>query len=554
MLSGTCMRSRSCWIASIGVPAAMRPSTDSSRTSLAASGGGADPGPDSTSCGRNAPRPLGGAAAVACSGSFTTSSARARWGRRRRNPRSSSAVISRWMPDLDARSSASFISSKDGETPVSLIRSWMNMSNSCCLRVSILAASGSMPRREPEQIKNVGACSLGVHGKCQVNENVSQFRWLCEAGRPWRRRLARASLDESRRAAAKNVGIGAPAMKAMALVEVGRPLELVERPTPAPGAGEIRLKVLACGVCRTDLHVVDGELDNIRTPIVPGHEIVGEVEVAGEGAELAIGARVGVGWLGRTCGRCEFCLGGRENLCDAPEFTGYTRDGGFASHVIVDARFAYPLDASADPGSQAPLLCAGLIGWRSLVFAGEGRRLGIYGFGAAGHIIAQVAKWQGRELYAFTRPGDAGAQAFARSLGSDWAGGSDAPAPELLDAAIIYAPAGALIPAALRAVKKGGRVVCGGIHMSDIPSFPYAILWGEREVVSVANLTRQDAHDFLAIAPKAAVKTEVTLYPLERANEALSDLRAGRLSGAAVLIPTPLPQGEGGARAEGVGG
>jgi propanol-preferring alcohol dehydrogenase len=342
-------------------------------------------------------------------------------------------------------------------------------------------------------------------------------------------------------------------MEAMALVEVGRPLEKVERPTPAPGSGEARLKVLACGVCRTDLHVVDGELPNVRTPIIPGHEIVGEVEAIGEGADLAIGARVGVGWLGRTCGRCEFCRSGRENLCDAPEFTGYTRDGGFATHVVVDARFAYPLGADA-PGPQAPLLCAGLIGWRSLVFAGEGRALGLYGFGAAAHIIAQVAKWQGRRLYAFTRPGDAVAQNFARSLGAEWAGGSDETPPEPLDAAIIYAPAGALVPAALRAVKKGGRVVCGGIHMSDIPSFPYAILWGEREVVSVANLTRQDARDFLAIAPQAGVKTEVTLYPLEKANDALSDLRDGRLTGAAVLIPTPLPEGEGGARAQGAGG
>jgi propanol-preferring alcohol dehydrogenase len=326
-------------------------------------------------------------------------------------------------------------------------------------------------------------------------------------------------------------------MKAMTLVEVGRPLALTRRPDPTPGPGEARLKVLACGVCRTDLHVVDGELANVRTPIVPGHEIVGVVEAVGEGPTLAVGERVGVGWLGRVCGACAYCRSGRENLCDAPQFTGYTRDGGFATHVLVDARFAYPLPEDAAPADQAPLLCAGLIGWRSLVFAGEGRRLGIYGFGAAGHIIAQVARWQGRELFVFTRPGDAPAQAFARRLGADWVGGSDEAPPAPLDAAIIYAPAGELVPAALRAVGKGGRVVCGGIHMTDIPSFPYEILWGEREVVSVANLTRQDAHDFLAIAPEAGVKTEVTPYPLEAANAALDDLRSGRLTGAAVLIP-----------------
>jgi propanol-preferring alcohol dehydrogenase len=323
----------------------------------------------------------------------------------------------------------------------------------------------------------------------------------------------------------------------MALTEAGRPLTAIERPDPGPGPGEARLKVLACGVCRTDLHVIDGELPDIRTPIIPGHEIVGEVEAVGEGAALTVGGRVGVGWLGRTCGVCRFCCSGRENLCDAPLFTGYTRDGGFATHVLVDARFAYPLPSDAAPAGQAPLLCAGLIGWRSLVFAGEGARLGIYGFGAAGHIIAQVAKWQGRRLYAFTRPGDAAAQRFARQLGADWVGGSDESPPEPLDAAIIYAAVGDLVPAALRAVDKGGRVVCGGIHMSDIPAFPYEILWGERQVISVANLTRQDARDFLQIARKADVKTEVTLYPLEAANEALDDLRSGRLTGAAVLIP-----------------
>ncbi|HTX47747.1 MAG TPA: zinc-dependent alcohol dehydrogenase family protein [Caulobacteraceae bacterium] len=327
-------------------------------------------------------------------------------------------------------------------------------------------------------------------------------------------------------------------MQAMALTSVGRPLEFVERPDPTPGPGEVRLRVLACGVCRTDLHVVDGELPDIRTPIVPGHEIVGEVDAVGAGVGLALGARMGVGWLGRTCGVCGFCRSGRENLCDSPLFTGYSRDGGFATHTIADARFAYALTTEAPPAHQAPLLCAGLIGWRSLVIAGAGERLGIYGFGAAGHIIGQVAKWQGRRLFVFTRPGDAESQAFARSLGADWVGGSDESPPEPLDAAIIYAPAGELAPAALRAVAKGGRVVCGGIHMSDIPSFPYEILWGERQLVSVANLTRDDAHAFLEVAPRAGVRTEVTLYPLSAANDALADLRAGRLNGAAVLIPT----------------
>jgi propanol-preferring alcohol dehydrogenase len=325
-------------------------------------------------------------------------------------------------------------------------------------------------------------------------------------------------------------------MWAMTLTKIGFPLELRERPDPEPGPGELRLRVLACGVCRTDLHVVDGELPDVRTPIVPGHEIVGEVEAVGEGAIAQIGARLGVGWLGRTCGVCPYCRSGRENLCDAPAFTGYSRDGGFATHVVVDARFAYPLPSDPAP-AQAPLLCAGLIGWRSLVFAGDGRRLGIYGFGAAGHIIAQVARWQGRELFVFTRPDDAEGQAFARAQGAGWVGGSDETPPVPLDAAIIYAPVGDLVPTALMAVGKGGRVVCGGIHMSDIPSFPYEILWGERRVVSVANLTRQDAHDFLAVAPRAAVKPEVNVYPLTEANEALHDLRAGRLTGAAVLVP-----------------
>jgi propanol-preferring alcohol dehydrogenase len=326
-------------------------------------------------------------------------------------------------------------------------------------------------------------------------------------------------------------------MRAMVLEEVGAPLVRRERPEPEPGPGEVRLRILACGVCRTDLHVVDGELPDIRTPIVPGHEIVGRIEALGPGVERpALGERVGLGWLGRTCGRCEFCRSGRENLCDAPLFTGYTRDGGFATHTVADARFVYPL-ASGEDAATAPLLCAGLIGWRSLLFAGEARTLGLYGFGAAAHIVGQVAAGQGRRVFAFTRPGDVEAQAFARRLGVEWAGGSDEAPPEPLDAAILYAPVGALVPAALRAVKKGGRVVCGGIHMSDIPSFPYELLWGEREIVSVANLTRSDAREFLAMAPEAGVKTEVTTYPLADANRALDDLRRGRLQGAAVLIP-----------------
>jgi propanol-preferring alcohol dehydrogenase len=327
-------------------------------------------------------------------------------------------------------------------------------------------------------------------------------------------------------------------MWSMSLQKIGRPLVRVDRETPEPGPGEIRLKVLACGVCRTDLHVVDGELADVHTPITPGHEIVAMVEALGPGVEApAVGQRVGLGWLGRTCGHCPYCRSGRENLCDAPEFTGYTRDGGFATHVLADARFVYPLADQRPPAEFAPLLCAGLIGWRSLVFTGEAGIIGLYGFGAAAHIVAQVARWQGRRVFAFTRPGDTLGQAFALSLGAEWAGGSDSAPPEPLDAAIIYATPGELVPAALRAVKKGGRVVCGGIHMSDIPSFPYEILWGERLVVSVANLTRADACQFLAVAEQSAVQTHVSVYPLSRANQALDDLRAGRLHGAAVLVP-----------------
>lgn len=327
-------------------------------------------------------------------------------------------------------------------------------------------------------------------------------------------------------------------MKAMVLHAIGQPLRLEERPDPLPSPGEIRVRVEACAVCRTDLHVVDGDLPNPKLPIVPGHEIVGIVDLLGDGVNApAIGTRVGVPWLGHTCGKCPYCRTDRENLCDDPLFTGYTRDGGFATHVIADAAFAFPLTGFDDPVHAAPLMCAGLIGWRSLNIAGDGRKIGLYGFGAAAHILAQVCRWQGREIYAFTRTGDDAAQAMARSLGARWAGSSDDSPPEPLDAAIIFAPVGALVPNALRAVRKGGRVVCGGIHMSDIPSFPYDILWEERQLVSVANLTRHDAVEFLDIAPKANVKTTTTTYPLERANEALADLRAGRFQGAAVLVP-----------------
>jgi len=324
----------------------------------------------------------------------------------------------------------------------------------------------------------------------------------------------------------------------MVLRAVGRPLILEERLDPSPGPGEIRVRVEACAVCRTDLHIVDGDLPNPKLPTIPGHEIVGAVDALGETVGgFALGERVGVPWLGHTCGHCRYCTSGRENLCDAPLFTGYTRDGGFATHVVADAAFSFKLAGYEDPVATAPLLCAGLIGWRSLVAAGSGKTIGIYGFGAAAHIIAQVCRWQGRTVFAFTRSGDEPAQAFARALGAAWAGGSDEAPPEPLDTAIIFAPAGSLVPAALRAVRKGGRVVCGGIHMSDIPSFPYRILWGERQLVSIANLTRRDAIDFLEIAPKAAIKTETVVYRLNAANEALADLREGRLQGAAVLVP-----------------
>ena len=324
----------------------------------------------------------------------------------------------------------------------------------------------------------------------------------------------------------------------MVLERLGEPLAFVERPDPRPADGEVRVRVAACGVCRTDLHVVDGELSNPKLPLVPGHEIVGRIDMVGERvAALEVGRRVGVPWLGQTCGLCQYCCSGRENLCDRPLFTGYTRDGGYATHVIADARYVFPLPELGDDAATAPLLCAGLIGWRSLQIAGDCKKLGLYGFGAAAHIIAQVARWQGREVFAFTRAGDSAAQAFAKKLGACWTGSSDDIPPEPLDCAIIYAPVGALVPAALRAVRKGGRVVCAGIHMSDIPSFPYNILWHERELKSVANLTRQDGEDFFTIVPKVGIKTETTSYPLTRANEALADLRGGRVHGAAVLVP-----------------
>lgn len=327
-------------------------------------------------------------------------------------------------------------------------------------------------------------------------------------------------------------------MRAMVLESVGTPLKVVDRPDPIPGPGEIRLRVEACAVCRTDLHVIDGDLRHPRLPLIPGHEIVGIIDTVGEGvARSRVGHRVGVPWLGHTCGHCPYCVAGSENLCDQPDFTGYTRDGGFASHVIADARFAFDLDLDPDPVSLAPLLCAGLIGWRCLKKAGDGKRLGIYGFGAAAHIVAQIAIWQGREIFAVTRPGDSQAQEFARSLGATWAGGSDEPSPKQLDTAIIFAPVGDLVPIALRAVRKGGRVVCGGIHMSDIPAMAYELLWEERELVSVANLTRRDAEEFFPIARRAKVRTHTKVYPLEQANQALDDLREGRLSGAAVLVP-----------------
>lgn len=324
----------------------------------------------------------------------------------------------------------------------------------------------------------------------------------------------------------------------MVMNAIGGPLVWTRLPERHPGAGEIRVRVSACGVCRTDLHVLDGELPGQPLPIIPGHEIVGRIDALGAGvSDLKLGERVGVPWLGHTCGVCPYCMSHRENLCDRPLFTGHTRDGGFATSVIADARFAFALGEEGEDAALAPLLCAGLIGWRALGMAGEAKRIGLYGFGAAAHIIAQAGRWQGRSVYAFTRPGDLAAQDFARSLGAVWAGGSDEGSPEPLDAALIFAPVGALVPLALRAVHKGGTVVCAGIHMSDIPAFPYDLIWGERRLLSVANLTRQDGLDFLALAPKMGIVTRTTIYPLQKANEALADLRAGRFVGAAVLVP-----------------
>src|SRR3954470_3809454 len=327
-------------------------------------------------------------------------------------------------------------------------------------------------------------------------------------------------------------------MRAQLLTTPGRPLAAAELPEPRPGPGQVMLAVRACAVCRTDLHVVDGELPHPKLPLVPGHEIVGTIVETGEGVDrFTIGDRVGVPWLGWTCGVCQYCRAGQENLCDYARFTGYQIDGGYAELTVADQRYCFAIDPSFSDVAAAPLLCAGLIGYRTLRLAGDAPRLGIYGFGAAAHILAQVARHQGREVYAFTRPGDIAAQDFARGLGAVWAGGSDETPPEKLDAALIFAPLGALVPAALAATRKGGTVVCGGIHMSDIPSFPYQLLWEERVVRSVANLTRRDAEEFMALAPKAGISTAIVTYPLAEANRALADLRRGAFQGAAVLLP-----------------
>lgn len=326
-------------------------------------------------------------------------------------------------------------------------------------------------------------------------------------------------------------------MRAMIFDGPGKRLRAAEVPEPAPGPGQVLLRVHACGLCRTDLHIVDGELKEPKLPLIPGHQIVGTVVASGESAgRFQKGARVGVPWLGSTCNQCRYCRSGRENLCDEARFTGYQIDGGYAEYAVADERFCFPIPEGYPDLQAAPLLCAGLIGYRSLVMAGDALHLGIYGFGAAAHIVAQVARYQGRKVYAFTRPGDADAQQFAREMRAEWAGDSNVAPPKELDAAIIFAPAGELVPAALRAVGKGGTVVCGGIHMSDIPSFPYEILWGERVVRSVANLTRRDGEEFLALVPRVPVHTEVQLFPLESANEALDALRRGEIKGAAVLV------------------
>jgi alcohol dehydrogenase, propanol-preferring len=327
-------------------------------------------------------------------------------------------------------------------------------------------------------------------------------------------------------------------MKAMVLERIGAPLRLLQAPDPQPSKGQVLVRIEACGVCRTDLHVIEGELPDPKLPLVLGHEIVGKVIATGSDvAEGILGRRVGVPWLGHTCGCCSFCLAGTENLCDAPGFTGYTLDGGFATHVVADANYAFILPDNSDPVATAPLLCAGLIGWRSLKMAGGAKTIGLYGFGAAAHILAQVCRWRKQDVYAFVRPGDQAAKRFALELGATWAGFSDEAPPVQLDAAIIFAPAGELVPSALTAVRKGGVVVCGGIHMSDIPRMPYRLLWGERRVVSVANLTRGDAREFLELVGQARIRTVTTAYPLGRANDALADLRGGLINGAAVLVP-----------------
>ncbi len=327
-------------------------------------------------------------------------------------------------------------------------------------------------------------------------------------------------------------------MRAMVLERPGEPLRLVQLPRPVPGPGDVAVDIAACGVCRTDLHIVDGELTEAKLPIVPGHEIVGRVAAVGAGvAGFSVGDRVGVPWLGRTCRTCRYCRGAMENLCDRPGFTGYTRDGGYAETCVADARYVFPLPAGPADAVIAPWLCAGLIGYRALRLTGDAALLGLYGFGAAAHLAAQVARFEGRRIFAFTRPGDHDAQAFARAVGVEWAGDATAAPPSELDAAIIFAPVGALVPQALRVVRKGGTVVCGGIHMSAIPSFPYELLWGERCVRSVANLTRADGEAFLRVAPRAGVHATVETMPLEQANVALERLRTGQLTGALVLVP-----------------
>jgi propanol-preferring alcohol dehydrogenase len=326
-------------------------------------------------------------------------------------------------------------------------------------------------------------------------------------------------------------------MHAMVLNHPNEPLQYMQVPIPQPQANQVKIKVQACGICRTDLHVVDGELTHPNLPIIPGHQIVGTiVELGTNVKQFKIGQRVGVPWLGETCGTCEYCQAQQENLCDNAKFTGYQINGGFAEYCVANAQFCFPLPENYSDQQVAPLLCAGLISYRALSKAGQGKRIGLYGFGAAAHIVIQTAQYQGREVYAFTREGDTTTQEFARKLGAVWAGNADDTPPKPLDAAIIFAPVGALVPTALRAIKKGGIVVCSGIHMSDIPSFPYEILWGERSIISIANLTRKDGEEFLALAPQIPIKTEVHTYPLNKANDALNDLRAGKFTGAGVIV------------------